>query len=684
METRFSRLTSEHGGAEALRLELAPGLNVIKGPSGVLAAIPGALGSVLFGLEAGPAASAGAAGGERVSRLELEGLSAGNAWRILRIADRPAIALQAGRKIDAEQINSRMEAWIGADWRYYLRLGLAAGEAEGDPLDIEELVLPALAEMVGREALDRLREIDARLDILVRGRATGHNEPGLPDVEKAIAALEGRLTTASQEVEKHNRLQENLEQVEADIEGCDGRLQEIQGLLDAGSSWNQSRKEIDKLEKQLDFLGRIHDTLHHQVDLDRKEQELLAADSGEILQTAGEIEELQRENREAETEHARLTANLRVSRAGSGPLKRAGAPVILTGALLCVGGILGSFFNIYLVFVCFSGLPVVIYGLSRMQRFHEMSIDVGESSTTRHLRRLEVRCQQRKVRIDRLLKKLNCHDLEELAALAQLAENLGTDREIIQSRLELLPAGVTANNLDEEIERLAEQMKVARAAMNSDGPARPPLQEVESLVQEFKELKEEREKLGALRMRTRAALKELEERAPGPIALGTRRSRLVKARDDTAREIEKLRAESDRVEENLGGLVAEAVSRLEERVNRILDLLSGGVYRRVRFGEEASSLELFSELRADFILPAEAGESVSRAVWLALRLALFEAIFGRNNPPLVLRDPAEGLGEPAAGQAMQLLKEASRTRQTLVLTSLDIYDAYADRLLDVS
>lgn len=684
METCFSRLTSEHDGAEVLRLEPAPGLNVIKAPSSMLGAVPLALGSALFGLEAGLVASAGGAGGVRVSRVELEGLSAGNSWYILRIPDRPAMALQEGRKIDEQQFDSRMKVWIGADWRYYMRLGLALGETEGTPLDIEELVIPTLAEMVGREALDRLREMHTRLDSLVRGRATGHGEPGLPDVERTIAAMEERLALASQEVQKHNWLQENLEQVEADIKGCEERLEEIQSLLDAGSSWNKSRKELEKLEKQLDFLGRIHDTLRHQLDPDRKEQEPLEADSGEIEQAMREIEKLQRENREANEELERLAANLRVSRAGPGPLQRAGAPVVLAGALLCVGGILGSFFNIYLVFVCFSGLPVVIFGLSRMQRFHEMNIDVGESSTARHLRRLEIRCQQREARIDRLLKKLNCYDLKELEALAQLAESLVTGREIIQSGLELLPAGVTANNLDEEIARLAGQVEEARAAMNSGGSARPPLSEVESLVQEYKELKEEREKLEALRMRTGAQLEELEERAQGPIALEARRSRLVKARDDTVREIERLRAESEQVEDRLGGLVAEAVARLEKRVNRVLDLLSGGVYRRVRFGEEVSSLELYSEFRGDFILPAEAGESVSRAVCLALRLALFEAIFGRNNPPLVMHEPMEGLGEPAAGQAMQFLREASRTRQTLVLTSLDDYDAYADRLLYIS
>ncbi len=49
-----------------------------------------------------------------------------------------------------------------------------------------------------------------------------------------------------------------------------------------------------------------------------------------------------------------------------------------------------------------------------------------------------------------------------------------------------------------------------------------------------------------------------------------------------------------------------------------------------------------------------------------------------------MHEPMEGLGEPAAGQAMQFLREASRTRQTLVLTSLDDYDAYADRLLYIS
>ncbi len=675
METRFSRLISEHDGAEAYRLEFAPGLNVLKGPGGTLAAIPEALGEALAG------ASVPVSG--EVSRVELEGSSAGNTWHILRIPDRPAIALQAGRKIDAEQLDSRMETWIGADLRYYLRVGLALGESEDPGSGVEELVLPALAEMVGREALDRLREIDLRLDILLRGRAAGHGEPGLPDVERAISALGERLDMASQDVEKFRSLQQSLQQTESDLEQCDGRLDEVERSLDAGSSWNQSRKELEKLEQQLDLLGRMRDTLHHREDIDRKEQQLALA-GDEIRQALSEIEELQRENREAAQESEKLSANLRVSRAGSGPLKRAGAPIVLTGALLCIGGILGSFFNIYLVFIFFFGLPVVIFGLSRMQRFHELSIDVGESSTARQLKRLETRSRQREARIDKLLKKLNCHDLDELAALAHMSENLGTDREIIQSRLELLPAGVTPNNLEQEMKKLAKRLEEARSTLDAEGLKRPSVPAVESLVQEYKELKEEREKLEAARKRTRAAMEEMEERAQGPLALEARRARLIQAREDTVREIERLRNESERVEGHLGELVAEAVGRLEERVNRILEILSGGVYKQVRFAEEASSLELFSAFRGQFIAPAEAGDGVARAVWLSLRLALFEAIFGRNNPPLVMYEPVAGLGEPAAHLGIQLLKEVSRTRQTLILTGLDSYDAYADRLLDLS
>ncbi len=655
---------------------------MIKGPGGALAAVPEALGEALFGAPAHALAGAGAAAGE-VSRVELEGVSAGNAWHILRIPDRPAIALQAGRKIDAEQLGSRLEAWVGADLRYYLRVGLALGESEDAWPGVEELVIPALAEMVGREALDRLREIDLRLDILVSGRAAGHGEPGLPDVERAIVALGQRLDMASQDVEKFRSLQQNLVQTESDIQRCAARLDELAETLDAGSSWNQSRKELEKLEQQLDLLGRMRDTLHHQDDIDRKEQQL-ALDGAEIGQALREIEELQRENREAAEESEKLSANLRVSRAGSGPLKRAGAPIVLTGALLCVGGILGSFFNIYLVFIFFFGLPVVVFGLSRMQRFHEMSIDVGESSTARQLKRLEQRTRQREARIEKLLGRLNCHDLDELAALAHLAENFGTDREIIQSRLELLPAGVTPNNLEQEMERLARRVEESRSVLEAEGQMRPSVPALESLVQEYKDLKEEREKLEALRMRTRAAMEEMEERAQGPLALEARRARLVQARDETVREIERLRHESERVEDHLGELVAEAVARLEERLSRILNLLSDGVYKQVRFAEEASSLELFSEFRGEFILPAEAGEGVERAVWLALRLALFEAIFGRNNPPLVMQEPLAGLGEQAERQGIQLLKEASRMRQTLILTSRNSYDAYADRLLDLS
>ncbi len=682
METRFSRLTSEKDGSEPLRIELAPGLNVIKGSRESLRGIPEALAEGLFGREA---VTSPDADGSHLSppRVELEGESAGNAWHVLRTPGRPAIALQAGRQVDEPRINSRLRTWIGADWRYYLRLGLAVGETGEAAPDIEELVVPALAEMVGKEELDRLREIDKRLDILVRGRATGHGEPGLPDVERAISTLEGRLAAESQEVEKHRRLRESLEQTESELARREGRLAELETLLDAGSSWNQARKELEALERQLDLLGRIRDTLRRGAELRHKEQELPAADPDDIRMAVREIEQLARENREADEERERLTASLRVSRAGSGPLKRAGVPVILTGALLCVGGILGSFFNIYLIFVFFGGLPVVILGLSRMQRFHEMSMDVGESSTARYLRRLEIRQRQRESRMDRILQRLNCRDLDELAALARLAD-ISIDREIIQPRRELLPAGVTANNLDGEMERLALAVEGAREAVETAAPSRPALQEIEPLVQEYRELREEREKLGAQAMRTRSALDELEEKAQVPISLEGRLSRLTRARDETVREIERLRAESESVENRLGELVAEAVSRLEERVSRMVEKLSGGVYRRVQFAEEASSLELYSEFRREFIPPAEAGENVARAVWLALRLALFDAIFGRNNPPLVMREPLKGLGEPAARQALQMLKEGARTRQTLVLTGLPDYDLYADRLLDLS
>ncbi|MHB8779787.1 MAG: hypothetical protein ACYC55_00170 [Candidatus Geothermincolia bacterium] len=657
MKTLFESIVCEPEGAERLQMRLHPGLNTIDAGAARLAVLERAIAEALFGKEALPA---GRNGTPAIARVELEGRSGERNWRILRTGT-SVLATEEGQVIKPDRVSDRLTAWLGTDAAQYLRLALATGrDLSANP---EAMIMPTLIQLLGTESLDDLRETEHKLDILLRGRATGDGEPGLPELQAAIKMAQTRVAGLTQDGDKRALMWQQAGEIEEAIEACELRQRSLEEQLETRERWNAAATELEQMEKKLGFLERMLQGIEEGGEVAVTSGALFDMDPEEAVAVLGEMGELEEEAIQDSKEAERLKTQLRMSRASAGPLKRAGAPATMAGMMLCIFGILGSFFNINLIFAFFGGLPVLVFGLQRMQRYHEKAIDADDRSAARQLARIRVRAEHRSARREKLMRRLGCEDREEFDSL--MAVMRGESSAPAGMMAEEPHAELTSERLAGEVEAMRARLDGARAEFHRELAEAPILTEVESLVAAYKECREERERLEAAMLRARTSLADSGH--PEPELARLRWERLLRAEQQTQAEIERLTSESERLSLELADAVAAALTSLEARVGTFIDRLTRGVYSKVRIASDGAAIEVFSGARGEYIIPAEAGNSVERGLLLALRLALFDTIFSRSNPPLVLLDPMEGLTAQMAEGLRALLEEMGRGRQILLL-----------------
>ena len=278
---------------------------------------------------------------------------------------------------------------------------------------------------------------------------------------------------------------------------------------------------------------------------------------------------------------------------------------------------------------------------------------------------------------------------EELAALlaeagcatpAEHEERAGTLREG-QNRLEQakevrdsLMRGRTLADWEEEEMALARDEATARAAMAQAEAAAAGLEA--ALIARYREELAaldlpglEREALSAAAAHEQHGA-SAQRRDPWEIETGLALAEQALARN-------RQRAEAIRLAmELLGQAVAEVqgnlVPRIESRAGQLFARLTGGRYDGLSVASGPEMLSV-APLRSGESLPARILSSGTMdQLYLALRLALTEALQGPEPFPLILDDPFFTFDRPRLGHALDLLRDLARTGQVILVTKDEV------------
>jgi len=122
---------------------------------------------------------------------------------------------------------------------------------------------------------------------------------------------------------------------------------------------------------------------------------------------------------------------------------------------------------------------------------------------------------------------------------------------------------------------------------------------------------------------------------------------------------------------------------VDERIGAYFAQITGKKYERVRLSREDLSLQVFSPDKGGWINPdtEELSAGARDQLYLAARLALVDVVGGGNPLPLILDDPLVHFDPFRRENTRNLLREASRKHQVILLSCHEYYDGWADQII---
>jgi DNA repair exonuclease SbcCD ATPase subunit len=124
-----------------------------------------------------------------------------------------------------------------------------------------------------------------------------------------------------------------------------------------------------------------------------------------------------------------------------------------------------------------------------------------------------------------------------------------------------------------------------------------------------------------------------------------------------------------------------AARYLEQGMSKDVARITGGRYRRLRVDEVNLAFSVFSPELGDWIDVRSLSQGTLDQLYLCARLGIVRQVTQPASPPLVFDDPFVTFDDARARRAFELLKDIARENQVIYLTTSDRYDDLADRVV---
>ncbi len=673
---------------------LGEGLNVVRGPnesgkSTLLQAVMAALfwkadstrrevkDSVTWGDEEG-------------FRIEVRGRAEGKPFHLVKDfhARRSSLTWGDMTTSDPARIDACVRGWlgVGSEAAYRATAGIKQDEvaliAEGKRELSESLQVTVGGSEGGRGALAARDALAQELSALLRGTRGPARNPGpLAQVEEEITSLNLKREELVRAMEGRNEARRRLAEIAREEKAGQERLELLERLVRDTREKMDIEEDIKDFQRRYRLLETAVALLAEDERLAREEEEKFGA-LRRVREEEGEgLDELQGE-RERLAKEKRLLAE-ELDKVAS-PSYAAWAPWILaTGLTLILVGVAGIALTPYLLFFSLGGALLSAYSLARGGYY-------AFFTGGKRLRELQGRLEgikRKEARISEsmraLIVKAGCSSPESFDELERGYRKLLSRRREIAERLEVILPDMEKSVVEEEARRLAGEVNLRRRRLQELRGRTLDAEGFQGALREVEELRGRLEALREERVRCEVLLsgEEVDEDLAG---VEEKLEQLVERRAKLRRKAEALRLAMDWLDRATRQSLTSVASRLGESVGRYLERITGGRYREVTVDEKDLSISVWS--------PEKGGrtgtESLSRGtvdqLYLAARLSLVDIICGDLRPPLLLDDPFVTFDGERMRRALELLREYARGRQVVIFTCGRAYDAYADRVVELT
>jgi len=704
-----------------LDLQLAPGLNVVRGPN------ESGKTTIQRALELALTRRVTSGSGD------LDGL---RSWKA-GDDDRPWVRLEFEQDVDDKLDRGSLEkSFKGPKGTVEL---VTDGQSITDPALADQVT----AELTGipseaffrSTASVRHHEVDglARDEATLRDRLQASISGGDRGTSRARRKLERAIFELNTKGEKNpgkiKVAEANLAQASAALRNGEAALAQLEKDRDALATARERRvqAEADVVEKrslldkartaerlisERDVAKQSFERYRAAVDVNEQIQQLEASHPAKMELPL--LREILTKVRDADVRIRELKAQLagetEVKFEVDEPTPRAWRPTAISAVvfiLLSVAIVIADIFNltpIDLPSVGVTGTPLLISGLSalglllllfgivlaaigRRQRERASDFrrtkDLRDAEVERRLRgrsQLENELQMAEVMMQNQLSSIGLPDLAAVQTLHDAEEAHSTNLIKLRAQLEGLVGREPAETLPQLRDAAGAEIEQKTAALDDMGPIAKEARARERLEVEVNDAERT---LGAVRDEEAGARARVDQNAVDAeevashaehvetwteqLAALQRRTRVY---DTTLRALENAERATIRT----------ATRYLESRMVGDLDRVTGGRYKRVTIDDQDLGIRVFAPELGDWVDVSSLSQGTLDIVYLAARIGLVRLVTGDRRPPLVLDDPFVTLDDDRAKRALELLKEISSDFQVIYLTTSSRYDKTADKV----
>ena len=675
-------------------ISLGEGINVVKGPneSGKSTLVQGLLAAFYWKVDATRReVRESVTWGERDGFvLEVEGDVGGRPFRLVKdFSARKASLTWDGSEItDAAEI----EEWVleslglGSEVAYRSTAGIRqdeVGEIAAGRKELSESLQTTVTGWEGGEGALKARDsLERELAELLKGTRGPAKNPGpLAAAEEEIARWQATRDELARSVEARVDARRRLEEIGAEAADLGEKLAALEDLA-------RDSLEREDIEEDIEDFHRRYRQLETATALVAEDRALQDEERNRYAGLRQMLEERREELGDLELRRAGVSEGLGILRQRLEEAEKsryeAWAPaLIIAGLTLLLVGLAGIALSPYMLFLVLVGAAMGVIALYPGGYLRFLRRGREYAALNNQVEELESKEWELARGVERIIAEAGCRSADHFNELKLDYLELLARRKEIADKLEVLvPEGDVAC-LEEEARRLATEVSLRERRLKELKGRTVDALRLQGILREKDALRARQERLREERIRLEVVLSEegVEEellRAEEELEyMRARRARLQRRADA-------LELACRWLESATGETLSSAARRLEDLMGKYLGRITDNRYYQVRVDEGTFGLRVWSGEKGGHVEPELLSRGTVDQLYLAARLSLLEIICGDRRPPLLLDDPFVTFDSRRLARAMEVLRELARGQQVIIFTCGDHYDAYADRVVELS
>jgi uncharacterized protein YhaN len=490
---------------------------------------------------------------------------------------------------------------------------------------------------------------------------------GLVDKQRELSSRADRVDTDSGE----------LGRLEEELAGLGPRRDEIMSLLEKNSEATGLESRLERASDAFEWANAAGDARKKLEDVEAEISE--ASSKGEPSAEDGRrLRSIASEREAIEAERTGLKSRLGSEKRR--PPKRIGLVGLAAGAVLVGLGVWLGTINAALFSILAVGLALLLAGA-----WSTLQSSRGRAELAGFLQdraaELDEKLEQLAADQARILEDAGCDSADEFFETLVRAEELGAERGKARAALEALTR--SSADPEEARKKSALDAAAAEARLEELAPFRLKPFELAHAEREIKEIDSRMSEMEKQRERLRTRLSAHAAEGEELLAVEEEISWLWEEEQKARKRMRVCLTALEGMKLARQSMLSSAAPVLAEGVGRTLEVLTMGRYDTVNVAPEDLSISVYSKEKGGMVPADDVLSTLSKGtscqLYLSARLELARLLTGGRMPPLVFDDAFSHFDEERLDRLQDLLLEASREWQIILMTCTHFYDGLAER-----